>query len=89
MMNHVHEFMQVHGSILEFTQQGLEKLNHNTTKNFFRSSCHRGEDAIRQLIVKQNRLEHLEDLGAKRQKVFEFLSAKFHMTSEQDGFKFL
>ena len=67
MMNHVHEFMQVHGSILEFTQQGLKKLNHNTTKNFFRSSCHRGEDAIRQLIKKQNQLEHLEDLGAKRQ----------------------
>ena len=53
-MNHVHEFMRVHGSILPFTQQGLEKLNHNVTKNYFRSSSHRGEAAIQQLIEKQN-----------------------------------
>ena len=66
MMNHVHEF----------TQQGLAKLNHNTTKQLFRSSCHHGEDAIRQLIEKQNQLEHLEDLGAKRQKVFEVTCSK-------------
>lgn len=71
MMNHVHEFMRVHGSILPFTQQGLEKLNHNVTKNYFRSSSHRGEAAIQQLIEKQNRLEHLSDLGAKRKKTFD------------------
>ncbi len=71
MMNHVHEFMRVYGSILPFTQQGLEKLNHNVTKTYFRSSCHHGEAALQQLIEKQNRLEHLSNLGAKRKKSFE------------------
>lgn len=80
MMNHVHEFMQVHGSILPFTQQGLEKLNHNTTKNFFRTTYHRGEAALQQLIEKQNRLEHLSDLGAKRQKRFEVTCSNCNQT---------
>ena len=35
LMNHVGQFMQIHGSILPFTQQGLEKLNDVVTKNFF------------------------------------------------------
>ena len=43
MMQHVGPFMTIHGSILPFTQQGLEKHNDNKTKKFFRSSCFRGE----------------------------------------------
>jgi len=35
MANHVHEFMTMHGSILPFTQQGLEKFNDVMTKEFF------------------------------------------------------
>ena len=35
MMNHIHEFMQCHGSILQFTQQGLEKYNDIMTKDYF------------------------------------------------------
>ena len=62
--------MQIHGSILPFTQQGLEKLNDVVTKNFFRSSCHRDE-ALKQLIEKQNRIEHLNDAGKKRAKLYE------------------
>ena len=59
MANHVHEFMTMHGSILPFTQQGLEKYNDVMTKEFFRATCHRNEDALIQIIQKQNRLEHL------------------------------
>ena len=70
LMNHVGQFMQIHGSILLFTQQGLEKLNDVVTKNFFRSSCHRDE-ALKQLIEKQNRIEHLNDAGKKRAKLYE------------------
>ena len=70
LMNHVGQFMQIHGSILSFTQQGLEKLNDVVTKNFFHSSCHRDE-ALKQLIEKQNRIEHLNDAGKKRAKLFE------------------
>ena len=70
-MNHVSEFMKIHGSILPFTQQGLEKKNDIMMKTFFRSSNHRGEAALQQIIEKQNRLEHLRDMGIKRTKVFE------------------
>ena len=68
MSNHVKEFMELHGSILPFTQQGLEKYNDIMTKDYFRSSCHRGEQCLTQILQKRNRIEHLESLGAKRKK---------------------
>ena len=71
MANHVHEFMSIHGSILPFTQQGLEKYNDIITKEFFRATCHRHQDALVQIIQKQNRLEHLRDSGASTSKNFE------------------
>lgn len=40
MKYHVGEFLRLHGAILPFTQQGLEKYNDVITKNFFRASCH-------------------------------------------------
>ncbi len=43
---------------------------------FLQCSCLRGETALRQLVEKQNRLEYLGDLGAKRQKVFEITCSK-------------
>lgn len=70
MANHVHEFMTMHGSILPFTQQGLEKYNDVMTKEFFRATCHRNEDALIQIIQKQNRLEHLRDSGTSTKKCF-------------------
>ena len=68
MMHHVGEFMALHGSIVQFTQQGLEKYNDLMTKDFFRSSSHRGMQCFIQILQKQNRLEHLESMGAKRPK---------------------
>ena len=56
MINHVSEFMTLHGSILPFTQQSLEKYN-DVTKDYFRSTNHKGENALRQVMEKQNRLE--------------------------------
>lgn len=50
MANHVHEFMTMHG-ILPFAQQGLEKYN-DMTKEFFRATCHRNEDALIQILQK-------------------------------------
>ena len=48
MMYHVGEFMRIHGSIIPFTQQGLEKHNDIMTKTiFFRASSHRGVEALR------------------------------------------
>lgn len=69
-LNHVSEFMQVHGSIQPFNQHGLEKLNDIVAKNFFRSSCHRGDSALRQLLEKQNRLD-MHCNGTKKVKVFD------------------
>lgn len=71
MANHVGEFMRVHGSILSFTQQGLEKYNDMMTKEYFCATCHRNDEALIQIIQKQNRLEHLHDSGAMAPKCFE------------------
>lgn len=68
-MNHVGEFLKIHGSIIPFTQQGLEKKNDVITKTYFRSSNHQGETALRQIIEKQNRIEHMETIGIKKIKV--------------------
>ena len=51
---HVPEFIELYGKISIFTQQGLEKLNDKTTKNFFRSTNQRGLDSLKQLVLKQN-----------------------------------
>ena len=71
MMHHVGEFMALHGSIVQFTQQGLEKYNDLMTKDFFRSSSHRGMQCFIQILQKQNQLEHLESIGAKRTKLYQ------------------
>ena len=54
---HLHEFLQIHGAIVPFTQQGLEKLNDVFTQQYFQSTNHREYDALKQLLLKQNRLE--------------------------------
>ena len=51
-----------------FTQQGLEKLNDKTTKDFFRSTNQQGLDALKQIMMKRNQIEHLEDVGCQREK---------------------
>ena len=70
MMFHVPEFFELHGSLLPFTQQGLEKYNDCMTKIYFRSTSHRGEEALKQIMEKQNRLEHLGDADARPAKRF-------------------
>ena len=64
MFNHVGEFMRVHGSILAFTQQGLEKMNDVMTKHYFRATSHQNEKALMQIMQKLNRIEHLRDSNA-------------------------
>ena len=66
MMMHVSEFMTLHGAIIPFTQQGLEKYNDLMTKDYFRSTSHWGEQCLKQILQKQNRVEHLENMGAKQ-----------------------
>ena len=58
MMFHVPEFFQLHGSLLPFTQQGLEKYD-CMTKIYFRSTSHRGKEALKQNKIASNILEML------------------------------
>jgi hypothetical protein len=65
---HVSQFIQLHGNISKFSEQGLEKLNDLTTKHYLRSTNHRETEALHQLIQKRNRLEYLEHRGYAREK---------------------
>ena len=62
--------MDTSGALLPFTQQGLENYNDIMTKDYFRSSSHKGQECLTQILQKQNRLEYLEHSGAKRIKKF-------------------
>ena len=65
---HIPEFLKTYGNLVQFTQQGMEKLNDQTTIDFARSTNHnfRNLDALKQLMEKQNRVEYLEDHGFQR-----------------------
>jgi hypothetical protein len=75
---HVPEFLHLYKSICPFTQQGLEKLNDKTTKDFFRSTNQRGIDALFQLVQKRNRMEYLEDIGSKQEAIVQQCSNCFN-----------
>ena len=70
MVAHVPEFMTMYGSIVPFTQQGLEKLNDDLTKYCYRGSNHHTQDhqALTQTLQKKNRLTYLTDSGCQRKK---------------------
>ena len=53
--SYIHE---LYGSLAPFSQQGLEHLNDCITKDYFRSTSHRG-DALKTLLLKLNRLDQL------------------------------
>ena len=51
-VSHVPEFLQILGTIVPFTQQGLEKLNDNLTQYFYHASNHRDLEALMQMLQK-------------------------------------
>ena len=65
---HVPDFLKLYGNIGNFNQQGLEKYNDIVSKDYFRSSNHRGVEALKQIMLKKNRIQHLEAKGAERVK---------------------
>ena len=75
MICHVGEFMRIHGCLLSFTQHGLEKYNDTMTKDVFCCSSHKGEQALVQILQKQNRVEYLLENDAKRRKHHEVTCA--------------
>ena len=57
---HLPTFIKDHGNICMFSQQGLEKLNDDITKDYIKSTNNKSsEDSLRQILFKPNRLEHL------------------------------
>ena len=60
-VGHVGQFLRQHGSLVPFTQQGLEKFKDHLTKMFFQSTNMRLRDAMVQLLQKHNRIELLRD----------------------------
>ena len=65
---HVPQFLRLYGNIVQFTQQGLEKLNDLTTRYFHGSSNHHEMESLKQILQKQNRLEALEGCASQRKK---------------------
>ena len=59
LVSHIPEFLKLYGSITPFSKQGLEKLNDNITKSYFRSTNHRDISSLHQLMLKLNRIEEL------------------------------
>ena len=60
------EFIQLHGSVVKFTQQGLEKLNELTTKHFQRATNHHESQSLRKILEKRLCIETLEERGYER-----------------------
>ena len=65
MAMHIPEFLLRYKSLVIFTQQGIEKLNDQTTIDFARSTNHNYHnlDALKQIMQKRNRIEYLHDSG--------------------------
>ena len=67
-VNHVPEFLQLHGDLNVFNQQGLEKFNDVSTKMFFKGTNMRGIEALRQSMLKRHRIHVLETEGHVRER---------------------
>lgn len=59
---HVSELVETYGNISGFTQQGLEKLNDQLTKSYFRGTNFRLDDALEQVILRHCRMKQLDSL---------------------------
>lgn len=66
--SHVPEFVKLYKNVAFFNQQGMEKHNDVASKNYFRSSNHRGISALKQLLLKKYRVQFLEAAGYERVK---------------------
>ena len=49
---HIPSLLRDTGSLTKFSQQGLEKLNDDLTKDYFKSTNHRNEEALKTNYVK-------------------------------------
>ena len=66
--HHIPEFLRLYQNVAFFNQQGMEKYNDIASKDYFRSSNHRGICALEQLFLKKQRVQFLEGAGYERVK---------------------
>ena len=68
MAMHAPEFLLKYKNLVIFTQQGMEKLNDQTTIDFAKSTNHNYHnlEALKQIMEKRNRIECLQDSGFMR-----------------------
>ena len=59
LVSHIPQFITLYGSLACFSLQGLEKLNDEITKYYFRSTNQHNTESLVQLMCKLNRLEEL------------------------------
>ena len=64
MAMHVPEFLKLYGDISKFSQQGLEKLNDVTTKDFLRGTNHRN-GALQQILEKEIGFKNWKTMGVR------------------------
>ena len=65
---HVPEFLKLYQNLAYYKQQGMEKYHDTVSKDYFRSSNHRGVSALKQLFLKKHRIQLLEAAGLERVK---------------------
>ena len=65
-MMHIPEFISLHGNLVSFSQQTLEKLNDFSTKQLQQAFSHQTIESLKQMLEKRNRIENLEDSGYQR-----------------------
>ena len=63
---HMSEFLELYQNVSYFNQQGLEKFNDTSSKDYFRSTSHRNIEALRQMMLKKQRVQLLEAMGCQR-----------------------
>ena len=65
---HVPEFLKLYQNLAYYKQKGMEKYYDTVSKDYFRSSNHRGVSALKQLFLKKHRIQLLEAAGLERVK---------------------
>ena len=79
LVNHAADIIQRHGSLSVFSAQGLEKLNHLITVDYFKCTNHwQGIQALDQLMRKQNRKIWLSRNQIKLQRKHNITCSRCH-----------
>ena len=65
---HIAEFLELYINVSNFNQQGMEKFNDTSSKDYFRSTSHRNSEALKQIMLKKQRVQLLEAMGCERLK---------------------